>query len=865
MRLTAWSGTGKLFPIVKDTFRVKSPHYSLTRGEISCATPRHATPRHATPYAILLLCATLGCEGPSDSPSAAAPTNEALAAPDELVEEGDYIRTVAHGAYLNQDNQAVTPTRELIMATQARHLDYLLDYALEHDIELAPHEPVHDDPVLDGARQIRDLVEQLRPPREPWIVQINGSTSQFYAREIAKMPPEQIELLLPPSNAVELPAGDWSSVQALITSESGGAYVEQCIIEGVPVPDVVQLNKFASVFTAAKGVRAPKDQWVNWGYVEKANPQNNSDLEMIIPGGKAQLWSYEMDSPRGVCLALPRWTQGTTAGLVGVICLGMDTSKVCYFDKDDIATGTSHSMQSFRGGQTLYAGGTNPGGICSDCHAGSNPFIVHPEYPPFEKLKDSGLTLTSPQWPEPIVPTSWPENPGPLVGLGTVLTGELECTTCHTSSPTAPNYQFPAVSNQLPGYCGTVLRAALGQSPFFGNTDFQSMPYLVPGDYSTHMERLLRDLCTQPPNNGTPTGDVPDDDESVLSAPIVVEPLYECATVVGVRGARLNAEVTLFVEGNDVGTKIVRDPNGLSFELSTPLVEDEEVWAVQTFNGQSSLTPMVPAKVRLYQDDYPNGVPEPSIEPSLVHECASSVAVRKMPGASVSLYINDVPDSTSGPNPWRHVVKSSTVPFIKGQKVTATQTFCGEESDPSTPRPVVAAPSSLPPLNLANAPLFYGQDLMQIDSIVYGARLEVEEANAGIIKSVSSWPTSFYEFNLTDSGLGRPAEFADTFMLRQELCGVLSPPLVIGSVQSCEEAPAPAIETPFDGDDFVTVKQAIPGATIRVWADDAGEEIGDGAGQLISLTRPLVFNELLLVTQQLDDCVAGSAYSIRVQ
>ena len=757
---------------------------------------------------------------------------------------------------------------------------YLFDYALEHDIELAPHEPVHDDPVLDGARQIRDLVEQLRPPREAWIVQINGSASQFYAKEIVKMPPEQIELLLPPSNAVELPTGDWSSVQALITSESGGAYVEQCITEGVPVPDTVQFNKFASVFTAAQGVRAPKNQWVNWGYVHKGNrsqpwndqgPFNQSlplaDLEMIIPRGDAQLWSYEMDSPRGVCLALPRWTQGNTAGLVGVICLGMDTNKVCYFDKDDIATGTSHPMQSFRGGQTLYAGGTNPGGICSDCHAGGNPFIVHPEYPAFEKLKDSGLSLTSPQWPEPIVPTSWPENPGPLVGLGTVPTGESECTGCHTSSPTAPNYQFPAVSNQLLDYCNVVLRAALRQNPASppGNAFFQSMPYQVSGDYSTHMERLLDDLCTQPPNNGTPTNNVPDDDESVLSAPIVVEPLYECATVVGVRGARLNAEVTLFVEGNDVGTKIVRDPDGLSFELSDPLVEDEEVWAVQTFNGQSSLTPMVPARVRLYQEDYPNGVPKPSIEPSLVHECASSVAVSKIPGASVSLYINDVLDSGSGPSPWRYVAKGSTVPFIKGKNVAATQTFCGEESDLSTPRPVVAAPSSLPVPKLWKGPMTQNQERMQVTSIVYGAGLEVEEANAGLIKSVSSWPVSFYGFNLTDSGLRRPADIADVFMLRQELCGVLSPPLVIESVQPCEEAPAPAIETPFDGDDFVTVKQAIPGATIRVWADDAGEEIGDGGGQLISLTRPLVFNERLLITQQLDDCVAGSAYSIRVQ
>ena len=440
------------------------------------------------------------------------PTNKAPAAPVELVEEGDYIRTVAHGAYLNQDNQAVTPTRELIMATQARHLDYLLDYALEHDIELAPHEPVHDDPVLDGARQIRDLVERLRPPREAWIVQINGSTSQFYAREIAKMPPEQIELLLPPSNAVDLPAGDWSSVQALITNESGGNYAAQCQSEGVPVPDVVQLDKNEPIFLADPGVRAPKNQWINWGYVHKGDPSwpwnaqgpsNQSlplaDLEMILPRGNAQLWSYEMDSPRGVCLALPRWSRagGNTAGLLGVICVGMDSSKVCYFDKDNVPSGTSHPIQSFRGGQALYAGGSNPGGVCSDCHAGGNPFIVHPEYPAFENLANSGLELTSPQWPEPIVPTSWPENPGPLAGLGTVPTDESTCVRCHGPNPGGPSSSFPAVSNQLPDYCETVLRTALKKTTALNdNADFKSMPKSSDdADYSTHIERLLKKLC----------------------------------------------------------------------------------------------------------------------------------------------------------------------------------------------------------------------------------------------------------------------------------------------------------------------------------------------------------------------------------
>ena len=359
---------------------------------------------------------------------------------------------------------------------------------------------------------------------------------------------------------------------------------------------------------------------------------------------------------------------------------------------------------------------------------------------------------------------------------------------------------------------------------------------------------------------------MPDDDKSVLSAPIVIEPLYACSSFVGVRGARLGADVTLFVNNNDVGTQVVRDPDFVEFTLNVPLKETDKLWAMQTVDGVSSLPPSQLARPRDLLQDYPGGVPQPNIDPSVVYECAKSVAARKIPGSSLNLYINDAFDSRGPASAGTNVKKNSTVPFQRTWGLEVTQTFCGEESERSVLRTVGAAPTSLPALVFKGGKLDKDQDRVTIESVTYGAELWVEEASLGIIHSKSSWPWSSHTFNLSDTRLRRAYQPSDDISMRQKLCTVTSPPsMPLPSVTPCEELAPPQIETPFEGDDFVVVKQAVPGATIRVWAADAGEEIGDGAGALIALTRPLVFNELLTITQQVGKCFVPTGYSIRVQ
>ena len=75
--------------------------------------------------------------------------------------------------------------------------------------------------------------------------------------------------------------------------------------------------------------------------------------------------------------------------------------------------------------------------------------------------------------------------------------------------------------------------------------------------------------------------------------------------------------------------------------------------------------------------------------------------------------------------------------------------------------------------------------------------------------------------------------------------------------------PAPQIEQPLAGDDFVIVRSAVPGARIRVRA--SGDEIGDGGGNPIALGREVWSGEIMTVSQHLGECDSIQALVITVQ
>ena len=742
------------------------------------------------------------------------------------------------------------PTLDLIIATQDEQLDYLLTEAERQGITLKMRFGEQIDPVLDKAAYIQALAKRIDSTQAAWIVQVNGGLRNYYMHHFRETSRPALDAFSPPEPSLYPPAKapTLTQSQALTTTLQGGAYVSQCQSEGVPVPDTVQVTRGAPIFSGGAG-KPPVNQWINWG--EFGN-------EFTAGGLDAELWSYHSDSPAGVCLALPRW-RGQMVSAFGIVCLGYDSSKVCYFDEGNVPSGQVRTIQSFKSGYALYeeypGAPLNPGGICTDCHAGGNPFIIHPDYAPFKLLRKSATLLHSNSWPEPIVAPQWPQNPGPLNSLGPVPQGESTCMLCHGGMS---KDKFPQLSTALPRYCAEIIQMTT-------DSFFDTMPPGVetPAKYRTHIDRI-RDLCNQPPNNGTIVPDVPQDDPRVVSPPIVTQPLYACATTVEVTGALFGAELKLIVNNIQVDSRIVTNPYSEEFIVSTPFVKYDEVSAIQTLNGVSS-DPSKKVEVRNHAEDYKNGLPIPIIDPVLLYECARGVAVRHVPGATLHLMVNMSVDSRWRGSAGGYSILRANTPFTLGNDVTIKQGLCNDWSDLSQKATVVQGPSQLsaPKFSKKLAP---GQYMAEINLIVHGANVSVREASAGTIGVIESWPFTTKEFNFVKSTLSRPYLATDSVTLSQELCpGTESPPSSPASVLPCEEIPAPKIATPFDGDTFVVVTDSILGATIRVWSDNQSAEIGDGAGTNIGLTRPLVFNERLIVSQQIGECISQSAYSIFVQ
>jgi hypothetical protein len=249
-----------------------------------------------------------------------------------------------------------------------------------------------------------------------------------------------------PEKAPEGPVGQVQSpsiahdlTHKINTGNSGSAYIVECEAAGVPVPEVVA---------------DPTDQrWINHGSLQ---------TEFLSVQYEAEIWSYEDPNIDGVCAALPRWNNETeSAVLFGVICLGRATSTTCFWDNPSgtfFPRGEGTPIAEFVGGFDLEANGQ---GECSDCHAGENPFIVHPTDPAFSSFRQT-RNLTPTAWPQPIVPSTFPGNPGPIDQLGPVPQGEVRCDSCHG---VGSGIRFPLVSNGLAAYCSNVLYPATTLAP----------------------------------------------------------------------------------------------------------------------------------------------------------------------------------------------------------------------------------------------------------------------------------------------------------------------------------------------------------------------------------------------------------------
>lgn len=262
-----------------------------------------------------------------------------------------------------------------------------------------------------------------------------------------------------------------------VTGVSGEAYRKLCSEHGVPLPPDF----------------GPGSAWQSQGVIDA------KDL-FLERGMNAEVLTYTSASPAGLCIALPRFDDKNIVQADGVVCLGQvdpldaKRAKVCFWDNQDpnkpeldsqftFPRGSVQPISQFAGGSDLRA---KSGGVCSSCHAGENPYVIHGTVLNGVSTKFATLIFAK-TWYEPIVRTGdtepWPENPGPIAAAPN------SCTKCHAEEDAG---RLPALSPALKSYCSTVLRSAVGarapplpdESGTLAANAPPSMPPTRPGSYA---------------------------------------------------------------------------------------------------------------------------------------------------------------------------------------------------------------------------------------------------------------------------------------------------------------------------------------------------------------------------------------------
>ena len=751
--------------------------------------------------------------------------------------ETPILASSAYREFFDVSGQNVAPDAAMIGDSQQRLLT-LLHSRLSASgntgaqAEIATREKLIQETVSDGVLAnglvIDELLSSSGTEDDSRLRNLNAALRNAYLTDIApptfSLPAGTFTKGIPPSLADALEEAGIGVYK--FTDASGSAYVNECSAAGVPIPPTF--------------FQAP---WVNQGSFDGS--------EFISSGLDPELWVYESTSPPGVCLALPRYNASDEAELLGIICLGTESSNACFWDNPRgvrFPRDVPIPLSSFLGGADLADNGQ---GTCTACHPGENPFNIHPEVAAFAGVSPIAQPAA---WHRPLVDPSWPQNPGPTNLLDSVASTR-SCTGCHQAGVSG---RFPEMSTEIAQYCSSVLTPATRERA--PRPAYFTMPM---GDaangaqYENHITALL-DACEEPPPSGTediPGGLTPD--ASFVSRPIIVEPLYACATRITVRSTLLDAAVAIYVDGVEVANVISRNPDELAIDLPNPLVAGQTLTATQKLAGALS-APSPDAVVRDHTLDYPTGLPAPTIDPTLIYECGNPIAVRHVPGATVTTWVNsaDARTSNGGGTGWT-VFYPGVRPFGLGDKYTAQQSLCTDTSPVSNPEVAVAAPAAIAPPRLNPATVYTNQELVGVEAIVNGSQVQINETVVGPLRQFYT-PISWAPNVDIATPLGRPLQAGDSLNVEQTLCGPSGPSVTVG-VKECEDLPPPEIRRPVVGSDEVIVTSAVPGARIVVF-DDAGVELGDGSGTVILLNRAIVAGDRLTVIQYLGSCTGQLSY-----
>lgn len=742
----------------------------------------------------------------------------------EVAKPADPVATAAYGKLFDAGGKEIKPTPETVRRIVDFYIDRLLAEAepavrdaLGEKRVMLVKEPRADDMTARfllfewltetvAPADRAQLFAKNRTLRMAWYKDVLGE-KEFWATvdKASGLPRDVLEIL------------NKNGMARKATMATGAQYIRECANAGVPTPPTW-------------GEEGPG----KWNLVGDLNPN------FLGSGNPARIYRFDSQSPEGLCVALPR-INGNTISLLGVICLGKKSSNACFYDNANVAVGDKVPMDQFLSGGNL-------GDVCSDCHAGENPYVVHPA---------SFLNMAPANHPEnwytPLVRPDWPQNPGPSGLLGQVAINELppvrdgSCLSCHEQGNAG---RFPdilelnRVMGGTSGYCSAVVSNAIGNT----------MPGGPP--YQKHIN-AMRAFCRQ----STPPGgivDLPDvkDDPKVVSPPLVIGPLYACTQAVEVKGAIYGAKLVVRINGADRAAVQVTKPSSLIVQTGA-LVAGDVVDAFQDVNGIVS-GPSPSVTVEDHQVAYPSGLPLPRIDPTLIHQCGHTIAVRHVRGALVTVLTNNASPAAYGTGgDWTNLPPAIR-PFNLGDSYTARQQMCTDISGDSAPEQAVAPPSPMPvPVIDPPAPVA-GQQLVTLRSLANGALTSVLEQNAGTLVEFSTAENWRPEVDVA-TGLGRPLQSGDRLTVVSKLCDGVK--VDVPDVTECRPLPAPVVVRPLVGDVFLAVTSSVPSARIQVY--DAGlSKIGDGSGSLIGLTRAVAAGDVLTVTQSIGNCASASAYQV---
>lgn len=347
------------------------------------------------------------------------------------------------------------------------------------------------------------------------------------------------------------------------------------------------------------------------------------------------------------------------------------------------------------------------------------------------------------------------------------------------------------------------------------------------------------------------------DNERLISPPFVLEPVYQCSTLVVVRGFIPHATLDVEVDGVTVVSGVAGgfpEPDGASIHLVNPLTVGQTLRARQHHGGAVSKWSAL-VQVHDYLKDYPAGPPRPEINPAPQYQCGARTGVRNLLTGCNVWITADAHEVGRVNGATEHQGVNVSPIYGLGQLVVAWAELCNDQSPPSAEQITQTYPLPLPMPGYE--PVYDGGQQVIITNLVDGVHFTL--SRNGINQGTwLAWG------GRSIVGLSPAFTAGETLSATQQLCpGDPSSLPGTTTVQPCSALPAPQVAPVQDGDTSITLVNFVPDARIQVYAN--GIKIGDGGSAVIQLTRPVHHNDTIDVLQMVGTCVGQTVQQIQAQ